>query len=86
MQILESREFTDNYLCLPDNIKKKIQKVFKLLLFNPRYPSLNLKKLKGVEDIWYGRIVINYRFTFQKREDMLIMRRIGYHDDVIKNP
>ncbi len=86
MIIRKPQGFIDSYEALPDNIKKKTQKALDLLLSNPRHPSLNLKKLQGIEDIWYGRINKNYRFTFQKEGEVLIMRRVGTHDFIIKKP
>lgn len=86
MIIRKPKRFVDSYETLPDNIKKKAKKAYELLLSNPQHPSLNLKKLKGVENIWYGRIDKNYRFTFRKEGDFLIMRSIGLHNHVIKNP
>ena len=86
MQILKLEEFLNCYLSLPENIRKKTDKALLLLSSNPRHPSLRLKKIQGFEDIWYGRIDKSYRFTFQKEGDSLIMRRVGTHDFIIKNP
>ena len=86
MQIVEIEEFTSNFFYLPDNIKRKAKKVFKLLSSNLRHPSLRLKKLKGYQDIWYARIDKNYRFTFQIQGEFIIIRRVGLHNPVIKKP
>jgi mRNA interferase RelE/StbE len=86
MQILKLEEFLNCYAALPGNIQKKTEKALLLLSSNPRHPSLRVKKLEGFEDVWYGRINKNYRFTFQKGSEVLIMRRVGTHDFILKNP
>jgi mRNA interferase RelE/StbE len=86
MRIRESKGFIDSFEILPKNIKIKTIRALELLISNSRHPSLKLKKLKGYEDIWYGRIDKYYRFTFQIEGDVLIMRRFGAHNHIIKNP
>lgn len=79
MKIQTTKPFDEDYEALPKEIKKRVDKQLALLLDNPRHPSLRLKKLKGVKDIWEGRITKDYRFTFQIAGDTYILRRIGKH-------
>jgi len=65
---------------MPQPVKKAAQKQLGLLLSNPDHPSLNIKKIQGVKDIWEGRITKAYRFTFHISEDTYILRKIGTHD------
>lgn len=82
--------FKKAYKKLPANIQKKIAKNLELLLSNPRHPSLNVKKLvtNYDPDIWYLRVDIFYRLTFQidKEEEIYILRNVGRHDETLKNP
>ena len=84
MKILFTRSFKKDYKKLPSDIQKTIDKQIALLLEKPGYPSLNMKKMQGQPDIWEGRITHGYRFTFQFKEDMAVLRRVGTHD--MKNP
>ena len=52
---------------------------------NIRHPSVRFKKMKGHENRWEASINMFYRFTFEIHEDHYLFRRIGPHDDVLKN-
>jgi len=62
-------------------IQEKTIKAFELFKANPRHPSLVIKKVKGVEDIWEGRIDQFYRFTFQYIDNLAYDSK---HDDQSK--
>ena len=51
-----------------------------------RYPSLRVKKIQGVEDIWEARVSLSLRITFQIEPNMLVLRNIGHHDETLKRP
>jgi len=50
------------------------------LVQNPSYPSLRVKKMQGLDDVWEASVTMSYRITFQRAGDTLILRRIGTHD------
>ena len=85
MKTETTRPFDKDYTDLPEKIKDQTDKQLTLLLSNPRYPSLHLKKMEGYIGIWEGRISKAYRFTFQIERDTYILRRIGTHD-ILRNP
>jgi mRNA interferase RelE/StbE len=85
MQIIQSGQFQKKYKKLPQQIKDKTKKQLRLLLSNPKHPSLNLKKMKDPRDIWEIRITYSYRLTFQQFEEAYYLRNIGSHD-ILKNP
>lgn len=92
--------FRSAYAQLPKETQEKAVKAFELFQENPRHPSLVIKKVKGVEDIWEGRIDRFYRFTFQymdnpafdpMRDDeakktICLFRNIGRHEIVDREP
>lgn len=80
MTIVETQRFQEDFASLPKKIKQRARKRLALLLTNPRHPSLFLKKLKGYEHLWEGRITQHYRFTFSVEGDTYTLRRIGPHD------
>lgn len=86
MKIQTTSPLDQDYEVLPEEVKGRADKQFALLLENPRHPSLRLKRIKGVKDIWEGRVTRDYRFTFQISGDTYILRRIGKHDQALRNP
>jgi hypothetical protein len=51
-----------------------------------RHPGLRVKKVQGTSDIWEARASHSLRLTFEIHEDLLILRNVGPHDKVLKNP
>lgn len=58
----------------------------RLLADNPRHPSLQVKKIRGTSDIWEARVDRQYRMSFEWTGDVILLRVVGNHDDVLKNP
>jgi mRNA interferase RelE/StbE len=85
MEIRPTSKFIEDYKKLAPLIRKRADEKLRLLLSNPQHPSLGVKKMKGVPDIWEGRVTKNYRFTFQIQGDAFILRKIGTHD-MLKRP
>ena len=42
--------------------------------------------VQGNPGVYEARVDQQYRFTFTKEEDVYILRVVGNHDDVLKNP
>ena len=84
--------FKKAFDALPAYIQEKAFKAFMLFKDNQNHPSLMIKKMKGVEDIWEGQIDQAYRFTFhiekdtQTREVICVFRNIDNHDACLRNP
>ena len=85
MKFYRTERFKKSYKKLPLQIKKLAKKQFRLLLSNPRHPSLNIKKMQDLRNIWEGRITESYRFTFQIEKDCYVFRNIGTHK-ILKRP
>jgi mRNA-degrading endonuclease RelE of RelBE toxin-antitoxin system len=90
MLFRRSDRFKKAFQALPAPIQEKAVKAFRLLAENPRHPSLHVKKIQGVVQIWEGRIDRQYRFTFEFQmeagERILVFRNIDHHDECLKNP
>ena len=50
------------------------------------YPSLHVKKMQGVQDIWEARASRTLRVTFELQGDILLLRNVGSHDAALKGP
>lgn len=86
MRFETSERFEKSIRKLPVGVRKKFYKQVSLLLGNPKHPSLHTKKIKGADNIWEVRVDDHYRFTFSQDEDLITLRVIGHHDDVLKKP
>ena len=85
MRILTTKPFEKDYGALPDEITTLTDRKLRLLLQNPRHPSLQIKKMNDPRNIWESRITQSYRFTFQIAGDTYLLRRIGTHD-ILRTP
>ncbi len=56
-----------NYMALPKELRRLVDKQFEYLLWNHRHPSLNAKKYQKNPDIWQARVSKRFRFYFQIR-------------------
>lgn len=87
-----SPEFKKAYDALPTYIQAKAIKAFALFRDNPGHPSLGVKKIKGRDNLWEGRVDDFYRFTFEYRkaprsnDTICLFRNIGSHDIIKKAP
>jgi len=78
--------FKRAYQALPVHLQIKVDKTLRLLAVNLRHPSLQVKKMKGRDDLYEARVDLRYRLTFLMEHDVFILRVVGDHDDVLKNP
>jgi mRNA interferase RelE/StbE len=85
MRLERTAQFKRDFVSLPEEIQRRIEKQLAILLQNPRHPSLRIKRMEGIRDIWEGRITKSYRFTFQMKGDTCILRRVGRHD-ILETP
>lgn len=86
MKVCRTKTFDKTFLMLPEHIQMKAEKAVRLLLNEFFHPSLHTKKMSGQKDIWEARVDYKYRFTFTLDNDTIVLRVIGNHDDVLKNP
>ena len=86
MKVFYSERFKKSYRKLDTKLKAKFAKQLDFLLTNPRHPSLQIHPVQGAHDIFEARLDLQYRFTFTKESSAYILRVIGNHDEVLKNP
>ncbi len=80
MEFITTAKFDKQYLKLDPLIQKKVKKALQLLAQDTRYPSLNRKKMHGV-DAWEARIDYHYRLTFDVQGNVIILFTVGMHDE-----
>jgi len=86
MKIVRTEGFNKDFRHLPKTVQEKFVKKFRLFMENIRHPSLRVKKMEGHKNRWEASIDMFYRFTFEIHDDFYMLRRIGPHDNVLKNP
>jgi len=90
VQFCRTERFKRAFRDLPAPIQEKAVKALRLLAENPRHPSLQVKKIRGTENIWEARVDQKYRFTFQieheRGQTVIFLRNIDSHDDCLRNP
>ncbi len=80
MRLRPTARFAADYDSLPQSLRQRVDRVLARLLENPRHPSLQIKKMKGYENRWEGRVTLHYRFIFSIEGDAYILLRVGTHD------
>ena len=86
MRIIRTDAFKRDFKELPAPVQEKFRKKIRLFMENIKHPSLRVKKMVGYKNRWEASIDMFYRFTFEVHHDFYILRRIGPHDYVLKNP
>lgn len=85
MKIEATKTFIKLYKDLPTEIQILTKKALGFLEKNIHHPSLGNKKMSGHNDIYEIRVNINYRITYNKINDLIILRKIGTHN-LLRNP
>lgn len=86
MRIVRTDSFKKDYQQLPLQVQQMFDRKIRLFMENRNHPSLRVKKMQGYENRWEASINMFYRFTFEIHNDCYLFRRIGPHDDVLRNP
>ncbi len=81
MNSYTTERFWNAYENLPQEVKSKARKAYKLFSRNSEHPSLRFKKVHPEENIYAVRINRNYRALGVKKGEDVIWFWIGSHDD-----
>jgi mRNA interferase RelE/StbE len=86
MKIYYSELFAQKAAAQNEKVKKILKKKLKLLIDNPKHPSLRVKKIKGQKIIFEASITMRIRITWQYYNDGILLRNIGEHDKTLGKP
>ncbi len=86
MALIFTNRFKKAYQRLPQTIQNKVKKALRLLLENPKHPSLHIKRIQGTDKIFEGRIDLKYRFSFEYDNEDILLRNVDNHDECLKKP
>ncbi len=79
MKIRRTDRFKRDYQKLPPEIQERLAQKLRLLVQNPRHPSLRVHKIRGVEGLWEFSITMNYRVIFEIEGDCYVLLGVGPH-------
>ena len=71
VNFIETARFKKAYQSLPGEVKARVKEALRKLADNPRYPSLQVKKIKATKDIWEARVSLDYRMTFKSSRTII---------------
>ena len=86
MEFIYTDRFKKYYKQLSKEEKKARQKKLLLMDKNPHHPSLRTKKVQGTDNIFECSINMAVRMTWQYDGESILLRIIGDHDEVLRNP
>ena len=86
MEFIYTERFNKFYKRLSEVEKKTLQKKLVLMMKNPYHPSLITKKVQGTDIIFECSITMAIRMTWQYDGDSIVLRVVGDHDEVLRNP
>jgi mRNA interferase RelE/StbE len=79
-------QFEEAYEKLTPADKRAVSKSLLLRGENLAHPGLRVKKMEGKSDIFECLSSLKLRLTFRIDKDAIILRSVGDHDKVLKNP
>jgi hypothetical protein len=79
MKSFTSRQFRDLYAKLPQDVKLRAKRAYRLFRRNPAHPGLNFKKVANQDDVYSARVGLGYRALAQMDGDDVVWFWIGPH-------
>ena len=85
--ILEyASRFKRAYRKLEREEQERVNEAIRRFLADPAHPSLRVKKMQGMPNVWEARASDSLRITFQRDGESVILRNVGAHDPTLKRP
>jgi mRNA interferase RelE/StbE len=84
MKLGRRPSFVRAYADLTSDERKRVDKALRQLADDWRYPSLQVKRVQGTDNIWEARASLSLRITFELVSDVIVLRSVGSHDDTLK--
>lgn len=86
MKVARTERFKKAYQKLNQRQRRAVEKALSFLVNNIRHPSLRVKKVEGTTGVWEARASRAIRLSFEFRDDTLILRNVGDHDEMLRGP
>jgi hypothetical protein len=86
MPIELTERFVRQYAKLPRAVQRKVDKALRLLDRDSRHPGLHSHQVESAPGIFEAYVDSKYRMTFERRQDVFIMRNVDSHDECLRKP
>lgn len=86
MIVQRTERFRRAYKKLTNADGQRVDAALRRLVSDPRHPSLRVKRLQGVANVWSARASDEIPFTFEMTEDRVVLRNVGHHDATLRSP
>jgi mRNA interferase RelE/StbE len=86
MEFIYTARFKKSYKKLDQEVQKALKKKLELMNQNPHHPSLRNKKIQGTDHLFECTITMAIRMSWQYEGESILLRVIGEHDEILKNP
>ena len=77
MKSFTSRRFRSIYASLPEDVKLRAKRAYRLFQRNPAHPGLNFKKVDDQNDVYSARVGLGYRALGQMDGEDIVWFWIG---------
>ncbi|MCL5103085.1 MAG: hypothetical protein M1133_03070 [Armatimonadetes bacterium] len=84
MKFERTERFKEAYCSLGEIVQHKVNKALRLMVTDPRHPSLHLKKMRGTSGLWEVRVDRGHRITLSIDGDCYVLRNVGKHDETLR--
>ena len=78
--------FNRAYRKLGREEQQRVAEAIRRLAADLAHPSLRVKKMQGMPNVWEARASDSLRITFQNDGQLIILRNVGAHDPTLKRP
>ena len=75
-----TRRFERAFKRKPADLRQALAEAIERLQADPSYPSLRVKKVRGISDVWEASIDMKHRLTFEYGPDGIILRNCNGHE------
>ena len=86
MPIQLTERFIRQYLQLPKQIQRKVDKALVILDADFRHPGLRSHPVESAPGVIEAYVDRKYRMTFERHGDTFIMRNVDNHDECLRQP
>ena len=86
MKFQRTARFKRMYKKLGPKQREAVKKALRLMAENIRHPSLRVKRLQGTKKIWEASARNSLRITFERDNDLILLRNSSEDDKTLGNP
>ncbi len=86
MELVRTARFKRAYRKLELRHREQVKKALAQLLADHAHPGLRVKRVRGAKGVWELRAGRGIRVTFEIETGAYVLRNVGHHDPILKNP